>query len=160
MLYQKKEDLVFLSKYVFGYYINDPSNKNEKFQRIKIRKLIEKLEKEGLDKNKFLKTIKNLKNSDAVISFHVSQNLKKNTYFSEKLNRLILNKEFFKQPHEVIFRGFSDSIRIIGKKYYSVRGKKLDRIINEINNSSFFKVTLGGCTIKKVNQTVFVTKEQ
>ena len=31
--------------------------------------------------------------------------------------------------HEVVFRAFSDSIKTIGKNYYSVRGKKLDKII-------------------------------
>ena len=44
----KKEDLIFLSKNVFDFYVKDPSNDNEKFQRIMIRKLIEKLKNEGL----------------------------------------------------------------------------------------------------------------
>ena len=36
----KKEDLEFVSKNVFNFFmLKDPSNKNEKYQRIKIRKL-------------------------------------------------------------------------------------------------------------------------
>ena len=30
----KKEDLVFLSKNVFNFYVQDPSNDDEKFQKI------------------------------------------------------------------------------------------------------------------------------
>jgi tRNA(Ile)-lysidine synthase len=71
-----------------------------------------------------------------------------------------LNKNFFQQPYEIIFRAFSESIKLIGKRYYSVRGKKLDRIIDNIKNDKFLKVTLGGCIIKKVNQTVIISKEQ
>ena len=41
----------------------------------------------------------------------------------------------------------------------SVRGKKIDRIIEIINTKPVIKVTLGGCLIKKVNKTVIVTKE-
>ena len=66
---------------------------------------------------------------------------------------------FFQQPEEVIFRGITESIKLIGKKYYSVRGKKIEKIINDIKNKDKFKVTLGGCIIEKVNQTAIISKE-
>ena len=50
-------------------------------------------------------------------------------------------------------------IKIIGQKYYFVRGKKIDKIIELIKSKSSFKVTLGGCLIKKVNGTVLFSKE-
>ena len=159
LLNQKKEDLVFLSKHVFDFYVQDPSNEDEKFQRIKIRKLIEELQRNGLNKKKFMKTIENLKYSNSVVDFYREDNSKKNTFFSLKNNQLILNNLFFQQPHEVIFRGLSDSIKLIGKKYYSVRGKKLDKVIKSIINNKLSKVTLGGCVIKKVSQTVIISKE-
>ena len=159
LLDQKKKDLIFISKSVFNFYVKDPTNKDEKFQRIKIRNLIYELEKKGLDKKKFLKTIKNLKYSNSVVNFYVNENLKKNSYFSDKSKKLILNKSFFLQPYEVTFRSFSESIKLIGKKYYSVRGKKLDKILETIENNHFFRVTLGGCIIEKVNQTVIISKE-
>ena len=77
LINQKKDDLVFVANFVFNFYVEDPSNSNEKFQRIKIRNLISELQKEGLDKKKFNNTIKNLKYSDEVINFYVDQNLKK-----------------------------------------------------------------------------------
>jgi len=159
LLDQKKEDLVFLSKNVFNFYVQDPTNNDEKYQRIKIRKLIKELQKNGLDKNKFFKTIKNLKYSNKVVNFYVSENLKKNTFFSDKSNKLILNKIFFHQPYEVVFRALSESIKLIGKKYYSARGKKLDKIIKDIENNQSFRATLGGCIIEKVNETVIISKE-
>ena len=159
LLDQKKSDLIFLSKKVFEFYIKDPSNEEDKFLRIKIRKLIFNLQKDGLDKNKLRMTINNLKRSNNVIDFYVSKNLEKNTFFSLKKDHLVLNKEFFQQPYEVVFRAFSDSIQFVGKKYYSARGKKLDRIIKNIENDRVCKLTLGGCVIEKVNQTVIIAKE-
>ena len=156
----KKEDLIFLSKKVFNFYVKDPSNNDKKYQRIKIRKLIHELQKNGLSKNNFSKTIRNLKYSNTVVNFYVTKNLKKNTFFLEKNNKLVLNREFFQEHYEVVFRTLSESIKIIGKKYYSVRGKKLDKIINEIVNNQSFRSTLGGCIIEKVNQTVIISKEQ
>ncbi len=159
LLDQKKEDLVYLSKNVFNFYVKDPSNNDEKYQRIKIRKLIKELEKNGLNKEKFLNTIRNLKYSNAVVNFYVNENLKKNTFFSNNNKRLILNESFFQQPYEIIFRSLSDSIKLMGKKYYSTRGKKLSKILSDIENNRLFKVTLGGCIIEKVHQTVIISKE-
>ena len=159
LLNQKKESLVYISKNVFNFYVEDPYNKEKKYKRVRIRNLIEELNKEGLDNKKFLKTINNLKLSNSVVDFYVNENLKENTTYSNKEKKLIINKNFFQQPHEVIFRAFSDSIKLIGKKHYSVRGKKLDKIIYNIDNHQSLKTTLGGCIIEKMNQTVIISKE-
>ena len=159
LLDQKKDDLIFLSKHVFNFYVQDPTNKDQKYKRIQIRNLIKRLEKDGLDKNKFKKTIQNLKNSNNTVEFYVKENLNKNTFFSQKKRQLILSKDFFKQSGEVIFRSLSDSIRLIGNKHYSPRGRKLTKITQDIENNKLFKATLGGCLIEKVNETIIITKE-
>lgn len=155
----KKKDLIYISKYIFGFFVEDPSNEDDKFKRVKIRSFLKNLETEGLDKKKFLLTINNLKFSNETIKFYTKKNLLQNTYFSEKKKLIILKESFFHHSAEVIFRSFTDVIKIVGKKYYPVRGKKIDSIIQLINNKSYFKVTLGGCVIKKINQTVIVSKE-
>ena len=48
----QKKDLTYLSKTIFNFFVNDPSNKDENFKRIRIRNLLSTLEKEGLDKKK------------------------------------------------------------------------------------------------------------
>ena len=159
LLDQKKENLIFISTNVFDTYVQDPSNKDKKYQRTKIRNLIEGLNKNGLDKGKFLKTIKNLKYSNEAVGFYVNKNLHENSYYSNKKKQLILNKCFFQQPYEVIFRGLSESIRLVGRKYYSARGRKIDKIIYDIENNQSFRATLGGCLIEKVSKTVIITKE-
>ena len=44
-------------------------------------------------------------------------------------------------------------------KYYAVRGKKIDKVINDIMRDRLSKATLGGCIIEKINQTVIISKE-
>ena len=139
--------------------IRDRYNEDEIFQRVKIRKFLEKLKLNGLDQKKFSITLNNLRHSNEVVRFYVKENLKKNTYLNHQKNQLFLNDNFFNQPYEVVFRSLSDSLRLIGKKYYSVRGKKLAKIIDGIINNNLYKATLGGCIVKKVNQTVIIIKE-
>ena len=77
----------------------------------------------------------------------------------KKKNEIIVSDNFFRQPYEVVFRSFTDLIQEIGKKYNPVRGKKLDRILYKIQKNSLKNETLGGCVIKKVNRSVFLSKE-
>ena len=159
LLDERKNDLEFISKYVFNFYVKDPYNNDEKFQRIKIRKLIEGLKLNGLDQKKFKNTLKNLKYSDEIVKFYVDKNLDENSFFLTKKKQLIIKHNFFEQPHEIVFRSFSDSVKAIGMKYYAPRGKKIDKIINDIKCGRLTKATLGGCIIEKINQTVIISKE-
>ncbi len=154
-----KKDLIYISNYIFGSYIKDPSNEDDKFKRVKIRNFLNQLNLEGLDRKKFFLTIKNLKIANENIRFYTKKNLEKNVTILKNKQNAILKENFFSQSNEVIFRSLAEVIKIIGKKYYSVRGKKIDKIISLINSKSSFKVTLGGCIIKKVNETVILSKE-
>ena len=89
----------------------------------------------------------------------MNKNLESNSFFSYEENRLILNNKFFNQPYEIVFRSLSDSINLVGKNYYASRGRKIDRIIKDIQKNTFLKCTLGNCVIEKVNQTVIISKE-
>ena len=154
-----KKDLIYISNRIFGSYVEDPSNKDDKFKRVKIRNFLKKLEMEGLDRNKFFLTIKNLKFANETIKFYNKKNLEENTFFSKDKKIVLLKKEFFYQSQEVVFRSFSEIIKFIGKKYYPTRGKKIDKIVKLVKSNSSIKITLGGCIIKKVNETVIISKE-
>ena len=155
----EKKDLIHIAKEVFNFFVKDPSNINENYKRTRIRNLLHSLENEGLDKKKLILTINNLKDSDSSIKFYVDRNLKQNTILKKNDNIYILNQNFFDQSHEIIFRSLTKIIQSIGKKYYPVRGKSINELIKEINLKSFSKVTLGGCFIDRVNETILISKE-
>ena len=117
---------------------------------------------DGLDKNKFLLTIKNLKDSNETIKFYVAKNLTDNSYIYKDKSKIILNEEFFNQPHEVTFRSLTEIIKFVGNKYYSVRGKKVDNIVDKLKGKTriSLKLTLGNCIIYKVHQSIIVLKER
>ena len=74
---------------------------------------------EGKKLEDSVNTINNLKYSEKVIKFYTDKNLRKNSFFSIKENRMILNyNEFFSQPHEIILRSLSNLIKSISKNYY------------------------------------------
>ncbi len=154
-----KKDLKNITKKIFGTYIEDPSNKDEKYKRVKIRNLINYLQSEGLDLEKFNLTLKNLKFANESIKFFTHKNVYENSCLDNKNKSIMLNKDFFNNPEEIVFRSFTKVLQFVGKKYYPARGKKVIKIIDQIKNDSFTKTTLGNCLIKKVNQTIIVSKE-
>jgi len=156
----EKNDLLNVSKTVFNFFVIDPSNVNSDYKRIRIRNLLKALVKEGLDKKKLKLTINNLKDSDKSIRFYVNRNLENNLVFLKKKNICILNNNFFDESHEIIFRSLTTAIQKIGQNYYPVRGKSINELIERINAKSFSKVTLGGCFIDRVNDTILISKEK
>jgi tRNA(Ile)-lysidine synthase len=159
LLNLEKKDLLYISNEVFNFFVNDPSNINEDYKRTRIRNLLQSLKKEGLNIKKLKLTINNLKDSDKSIKFYVNRNLKKNTVFLKKKNIYILSCNFFDQSHEIIFRSLTKLIQKLGKKYYPARGKSINELIERINKKSFTKVTLGGCFIERINETILITQE-
>ena len=130
------------------------------FKRIRIRKLISNFNEEGLDKKKLNLTINNLKMANNAINFYVEKNIQDNSTYYQDKNFYILNKLFFEQPEEVIFRSFSLVLKKISGNYYSPRGKSIYEFISKINGNKFYKSTLGGCYVKKFNETILITREK
>ena len=155
-----KKDLAYIAKNTFQFKIDDPSNNNEKFLRIKIRKLIYKLKKEGLNFNKFNVTLENLNKSNRAIEFYVKKNIKENSKLLKGKKSVIINEIFFKQPDEIVFRSFSELIHNIGRKKGYTRGKKVLNLLNNINFSEKFKKkTLSGCIFEKINKSLIISRE-
>ena len=159
LLNLEKKDLLYISNEVFSFFVKDPSNINEDYKRTRIRNLLYSLEKEGLDIKKLKLTINNLKDSDKSIKYYVDKNLKKNVVFLKRKNTYILSYNFFDQSHEIIFRSLTKLIQKLGGKYYPVRGKSINELIKGINKKSFTKVTLGGCFIERINETILISQE-
>ena len=72
LLSVKKEKLVSISKIIFGRYFNDPSNKNKKYLRTKVRSLQKPLIQSGINYDQIIKSINNLAASQATLDQYFS----------------------------------------------------------------------------------------
>ena len=155
----KKRDLRNITLSFFKSYIKDPSNQNEKFLRIRIRKYRKKMEKEGLDTDKVIKTVNNLLSANNALNFYKTKALNKYVSFLSKNKCLISNQIFFQEAGEIIFKSFSDILSLVSGKYYPPRSKKIIKLIDRLKQSRFSKSTLGGCIIEKKEGFILITKE-
>jgi len=155
-----KQDLLYITRNTFNFNIEDPSNENDNFLRIKIRKLINQLKHYGLTFEKFDLTLENLNESNRAIEFYVNKNINENTKQLSKKNFIIINEFFFEQPREIVFRSLSKLIHNLGNKKNFTRGKKILSLVNDINsNKNFKKRTLSGCIFEKASKSIIISKE-
>ena len=156
-----KKDLVYISKNTFNFNVNDPSNLDDKFLRVKVRKLISNLEEDGLTFNKFKLSLNNLSKSNYAIDYYVQKNVNDNSNFLKLTKTIILKNDFFNQPDEIVFRSFSEVIQKVGKKDTSVRGVKIDNLLKYLRSiNNYSKKTLSGCIIQKFENSVIIYPEK
>jgi len=160
LINQKKIDLNYITKKAFNFKFEDPSNKNVDFKRIRIRNLIQSLKSEGLNFEKLRLTISNLKDSNLTINHYVNQNIICNSKYNNKKNNYILNNDFFKQPHEIVFRSLINLLKKVGNKYYSPRGKSISQLLINLGSGKIKKTNIAGCIIEKINNSFLIYEEK
>ena len=154
----KKNKLTQLSKKVFGRYYLDPSNEDEKYLRIRIRKLKKILEKSGINYDQISKSIKNLASSRDTLETYFNQ-IYKDTV-KKKKNRVTINfKDLSNLNLEMKIKIFKKSIKDFTNTYYTPRTKKVLNLIEQIYSKKNAKLTLAGCLIFRDQSHVILVKE-
>ena len=155
----KKKFLVEISKKTFGNFIKDPSNKNKKFLRTKIRSLKIPLKKSGINYDQIIKSINNLASSKETLDSLLIKATKETTRkFKDKI--LINKTKFNDYNKEFKLRLINQSIRMIKKNYYNPRSKKVLRLIEMLDRPNFKKYTLGGCIFLREKDQICVKSEK
>jgi len=156
--YRKEELRNYLRNNNYSW-IDDPSNHDDKYQRVKIRKLLKQLKSNGLIAPNFVKTADHMlrtsklskeiakSNSKTLLSFNVVGQI---TFEVEKFSKLFEDTQF---------RILSGIISWFSGKFYKTRFSQLENIHNKILNLKRMGATLGGTVFKKKNGVVTVMRE-
>ena len=155
----KKEELVKITKKIFNYYIKDPSNKDKKYLRSRIRSLKKPLKQSGIEYDQILRSINNLASSEIIVD-KFFQNKFKETAKCFK-NKVYINlKKFMKLDTEIKIRTINLSIKNIKKNYYNPRSKKVIYLIKKLEIDKNAKSTLAGCIFVREKQKILVKNEK
>ena len=155
----RKIDLKNITLNFFKTYIKDPSNEDEKFLRVRIRKYRTYMEKEGLDTSKIAKTVNNLLSANKALNFYKKKSFHKYVSFLSR-NKCLINKKIFsEEAEEIVFNSFSDILSLVSGTYYPPRSKKIINLITRVQKAKFNKSTLGGCIIEKKESFILISKE-
>ena len=152
-----KKDLVSISKKIFGKYIKDPSNQDNKYLRSNIRKLLPLLSKYGIKKDQIIRSINNLKSSNKTIDHYFKLTFKK--IVKKKTNKFQINKkDLFSLNDELQLKILGFLIKSLSKSYYPPRSKKVFTALRFLNLPKEIKYQLGGCILINKKNFIYVEK--
>ena len=155
----KKKFLIKISKNIFGKYFKDPSNKNFKFLRTKVRNLKKPLEKSGIKYEQIFKSIQNLSFSKVTLERYLNK-VFKDLIKKKNLEILINLKKYNNLNYDTKIALINEAVKQIKKNYYDLRSKKVQNLINNIKKINFKKSTLGGCVFFKKGDNLCLKLEK
>ena len=148
LLDTKKKFLKKISKNIFGKYVKDPSNKNTKFLRTKVRNLRKSLEKSGIKYDQVFKSIQNLSLSKITLDEYFNKIFKE--LIKKRKKEILINFEKYTELNkDTKIALINESIKKLKRNYYDLRSRKVSNLINNLNKENFKKHTLGGCLFFK-----------
>ena len=154
-----KQELLSVTKKSYSSWIEDPSNKNDKFLRVRIRKMQTKLQKEGFDPKRIIKTIDNLNTAKNSLDFYIFKSEKKYLNFYKEGYATLKSSIFNNEAQEVIFRVIIKAIHFVSGEYYPPRSDSLKGLMKNLLAKSFKSSTLGGCLIEKNKNIISFYRE-
>lgn len=142
-------------------YVNDPSNKDEKYTRVKVRNLLKQINDE-FELNIYSRLVllsENAGNSSSYIGKQVKDIYKKSIY-NTGYGVYLLDLNYFKSLHlELKFRLIRSLVEKIGSKEYSPRLANLKMFIEKIENESLNCMLSGVRVSFKSGKAIFFQED-
>ena len=154
----KKQELIYIAKKVFGKFIQDPSNKDKKYLRTRIRNLKKDLEKSGIHHDQIVRSINNLASARDALNNYLKSVIKSCVH-RKKRETLIDLKKLFLESNEIKLKTLSHTIRDFSKSYYPPRSKKILNALKRFDTNKKVKITLAGCFLEKSGNYLSIRKE-
>ena len=155
----KKKHLIKISKNTFGTFFKDPSNRNKKYLRTKVRNLKKPLENSGIKYEQIFKSIQNLSSSRTMIDRYLEKAFK--NLITKSNREILINFHKFKNLSKYTKMALiNESIKKLKNNYYDPRSKKVDNLITNLDKKDFKKSTLGGCIFFKKGENLCLKVEK
>ncbi len=140
-------------------WVEDPSNQNEDFLRVKIRKFLPVLEKElSLSVARLAETASVLSRTRGYVEDQTENFIHHHVRFWDDAGISISEKIWEGQHEEIRFQVMSRLIKQIGRKIYTPEAEEVLRICKNMQ-SDFSGCTLGGCEIFVFRGKIWIVPE-
>ncbi len=158
MLLFSKEEIKSYLKDEKQKWVEDPSNKDTKYKRVRIRKIKKLLNTLELSNERISKIIDNMQRTRDTIEFYVNEFIKQNVIINDKV--LINIEDILNYPKEIVIRALSKILKDFSKKIYPPRLENLENIYYKIIHNDLKKgITLFNNKIYNKDNKIIIEKE-
>ncbi len=154
-----KADLIATCQHYDQTWINDPSNQDDRYTRVRLRKLLSALETEGFSSDRLLNTVTHMQRAKAAIDYAVD-GLTRDTVRHTESGALTIDLEGLKTaPDEVGLRCLARCLCQVSGATYPPRFESLLRVYSALSTTDWSDRTLLGCQLRIKGEALQITLE-
>ena len=155
----RKEDLRNYLRTNNYSWVDDPSNHDNKYTRVRMRKLLKQLKSNNLITPNFVKTADHMLRASKLSREIAISNSKTLLSFNDVGQISFKVEKFSKLFEDSRYRILAGIVSWFSGSFYKPRFSQLENVYNKILNVNITGSTLGGTVFKKKNGIVTVTRE-
>ena len=141
-------------------WVEDPSNQNQDFLRVKIRRFLPELERElGLTEGRLAATAAVLAQTRAFIESEVQKVIKNQVCVWEQVGVSFKQADLGQWPQEIKFHILAELLRGIGQRDYMPEAAEVLRLAEALAKPDFRGATLGGCELLVFRRQIWLLPE-
>jgi tRNA(Ile)-lysidine synthase len=140
-------------------WIEDPSNRNPDFARVRLRRLSSALAAEGMTPERLAATATRMARARSALEAAVAEAAARYVELSPAGYLLCQSSAFSRLPEEVGLRLLSRMILVAGGGMYGPRLERLERVLAELGRGLTGARTLGGCSLVPGEDWVLICRE-
>lgn len=130
-------------------WIEDPSNRSESFDRIKVRQLLADPPIEGLTPARLARTAARMQRTKAALAHYEQHWFDAHVILDAAGYCLLTRAGLEGVPEEIVLRGLTHCLRFAGGGAYGPRIEKTERLLAALRDSDFAGATLNGVQLLK-----------
>ncbi|WP_342640846.1 tRNA lysidine(34) synthetase TilS [Rhodoligotrophos ferricapiens] len=140
-------------------FADDPSNADERFERVRIRQKRDALAEIGLDAEAVTRTAGRLRDAADALD-HITDQIVARTCERHAGGFALIDREPLRDiPREILRRVLARAVRAIGGHAYPLRYEKLVEIADLLQRDDHLSRTVGGCRLVTRRQRLCVARE-
>ena len=139
-------------------WVDDPSNTDPRFDRVRMREALQTLQGEGIDVPGIVATTKRLRSAKQVL-FTATKDLADAAVTLTGAGELHIAKSLLMGAESAIrLRLFSEAVRFVSGSYYAPRAYAVENVIEGIGAGTI-GASLHGCLVRSDGETIFIRRE-
>lgn len=156
LLFDRREDLRAYLTAQGVQWVEDPSNEDESFGRVRARRVLEALGPLGLGTEALFRVALNLRDASDALGQMASEFAR--TKVKAAGGDLIFDRTALRrQPAEIARRLMGHALMFVGSAPYPPRREPLEAVMDQLRGTG--KLTLHGCLVTTSDMTVRITRE-
>ncbi|MCV6825289.1 MULTISPECIES: tRNA lysidine(34) synthetase TilS [Halocynthiibacter] len=137
-------------------WVEDPSNQDDRFDRVRLRKMLPDLESAGVNVTSIAKSAENLRGVSEALD-HYTRTAAEDAVTIEDCNLWLDLARLTQHPAEIQRRLISGAVEWMSPFEYAPRGKSVQRVLAQLKEQE--QTVLRGCLFVRVGERVLVTRE-